>query len=138
MHSCGQVIIEDDVEIGALTTIDKGVTHITKIGKGTKIDNQVHIGHDTVIGENCLFAANVGIAGCVTIKNNVTLWGQVGVVSDVTIGENATLLGKSGVQNDLEPNKTYFGSPAIEARKKWRELITIKQLPDLIKELNKK
>lgn len=71
MHTCGRTILEDHVEIGALTTIDRGVTGDTIIGKGTKIDNQVHVGHDTVIGENCLFAANVGIAGCVIIKNNV-------------------------------------------------------------------
>ena len=68
LHTCGRTIIEDNVEIGALSTIDRGVTGDTIIGKGTKIDNQVHVGHDTVIGENCLFAANVGIAGCVTIK----------------------------------------------------------------------
>jgi UDP-3-O-[3-hydroxymyristoyl] glucosamine N-acyltransferase len=90
MHTCGRTILEDNVEIGALSTIDRGVTGDTIIGKGTKIDNQVHVGHDTVIGENCLFAANVGIAGCVVIKNNVTLWGQVGVVSDVTIHNNVT------------------------------------------------
>ncbi|MCG8576640.1 MAG: UDP-3-O-(3-hydroxymyristoyl)glucosamine N-acyltransferase [Flavobacteriales bacterium] len=135
MHSCGQTIIEDRVEIGALVTIDKGVTGDTRIGKGTKIDNQVHVGHDTVIGENCLFAANVGIAGCVTICNNVTLWGQVGVISDITIHDNVTVLGQSGVGGDLEAGKTYLGSPCGEARVKWRELAAFRKLPSIIENL---
>lgn len=135
LHSCGSVVIHDHVEIGALTTVDRGVSGNTIIGKGTKIDNQVHIGHDTSIGENCLFAANVGIAGCVTIKNNVTLWGQVGVVSDVIIHENVTVLGQSGVGNDLPPNKSYFGSPCGEARTKFKELAAFKKLPQIIERL---
>ncbi|MCH2235221.1 MAG: UDP-3-O-(3-hydroxymyristoyl)glucosamine N-acyltransferase [Crocinitomicaceae bacterium] len=135
LHSCGRAILEDNVEIGALTTVDKGASHDTIIGKGSKLDNQVHIGHDTVIGENCLFAANVGVAGCVTIGNNVTLWGQVGVVSDIHIGDGAVVLGQSGVGKSLEPNKTYFGSPADEARQKWKELAAFKRLPSIIENL---
>ncbi len=135
LHTCGRTIIEDHVEIGALSTIDRGVTGDTIIGKGTKIDNQVHVGHDTVIGKDCLFAANVGIAGCVTIKDNVTLWGQVGVVSDVTIHDNVVVLGQSGVGNDLSPNKTYFGSPCGESRTKFRELAAFKKLPQIIERL---
>ncbi len=135
MHTCGRTILEDDVEIGALTTIDRGVTGDTIIGRGTKIDNQVHVGHDTVVGENCLFAANVGIAGCVTIKDNVTLWGQVGVVSDVTIGDNVTVLGQSGVGMDLAEGKTYFGSPCGESRAKFKELAAFKRLPAIIENL---
>jgi UDP-3-O-[3-hydroxymyristoyl] glucosamine N-acyltransferase len=135
MHTCGRTILEDNVEIGALSTIDRGVTGDTIIGKGTKIDNQVHVGHDTVIGENCLFAANVGIAGCVIIKNNVTLWGQVGVVSDITINNNVTVLGQSGVGMDLEEGKTYFGSPCGEARMKFKELAAFKRLPAIIENL---
>lgn len=135
MHSCGQTIIEDNVEIGALTTIDKGVSHKTIIGKGTKIDNQVHVGHDTQVGENCLFAANVGVAGCVQIKNNVILWGQVGVASDLTIHDNVIVYAQSGVGKDLEANKTYFGSPAIEAREKFRELAAFKKLPSILENL---
>lgn len=134
--SCGQVIIENDVEIGASSTIDKGVTGITRIGEGTKIDNQVHIGHDTVVGKNCLFAAHVGIAGCVRIEDNVTLWGQVGVISDVLIGSGAVVLGQSGIGTDLEGNKTYFGSPADDARKKWREVAALKKLPGFIQTLD--
>lgn len=135
MHTCGRTILEDRVEIGALSTIDRGVTGDTVIGAGTKIDNQVHVGHDTVIGENCLFAANVGIAGCVVIKNNVTLWGQVGVVSDITIHDNVTVLGQSGVGMDLAANKTYFGSPCGEARTKFKELAAFKRLPSIIENL---
>lgn len=135
MHTCGRTILEDRVEIGALSTVDRGVTGDTVIGAGTKIDNQVHVGHDTVIGENCLFAANVGIAGCVVIKNNVTLWGQVGVVSDITIHDNVTVLGQSGVGNDLEAGKTYFGSPCGEARVKFKELAAFKKLPSIIENL---
>lgn len=133
--SCGSTLIKDHVEIGALTTIDRGVSGQTIIGKGTKIDNQVHIGHDTVVGENCLFAANVGIAGCVTIKNNVTLWGQVGVVSDVIINDNVIVLGQSGVGSDLPADKTYFGSPCGEARTKFKELAAFKKLPQIIEHL---
>lgn len=135
MHSCGRTILEDHVEIGALSTIDRGVTGDTIIGRGTKIDNQVHVGHDTVVGENCLFAANVGIAGCVVIKNNVTLWGQVGVVSDVIIGDNVTVLGQSGVGMDLLEGKTYFGSPCGESRAKFKELAAFKRLPSIIENL---
>lgn len=135
MHTCGRTIIEDRVEIGALSTIDRGVTGDTIIGEGTKIDNQVHIGHDTQVGKNCLFAANVGVSGCVTIKDWVTLWGQVGVVSDVTIGNNVAVLGQSGVGKDLEPNKTYLGSPCDEARVKWREIAAFRRLPSIIENL---
>jgi UDP-3-O-[3-hydroxymyristoyl] glucosamine N-acyltransferase len=135
MHTCGRTILADNVEIGALSTIDRGVTGDTIIGKGTKIDNQVHVGHDTVIGENCLFAANVGIAGCVTIKNGVTLWGQVGVVSDITIHDNVTVLGQSGVGGNLAEGKTYFGSPCGEAREKFKELAAFKRLPSIIENL---
>lgn len=129
MHTCGGIEIGDDVEIGALTTVDCGVTAMTTIGKGTKIDNHVHIGHDTIVGQNCLFAAQVGIAGCVNIEDNVTLWGQVGIPSGLTIGKGAVLLGQSGAMSSLEGGKTYFGSPADESRVKMREMALVRQLP---------
>jgi UDP-3-O-[3-hydroxymyristoyl] glucosamine N-acyltransferase len=135
MHSCGRTIIEDDVEIGALCTIDKGVSGDTVIGKGTKIDNQVHIGHDTVIGEHCLFAAHVGVAGCVTIKNRVTCWGQVGIASDVVIEDGVVILAQSGVNKNLEAGKSYFGSPAADARLKFREMAAIKKLPEILENM---
>lgn len=135
MHTCGRVIIHDNVEIGANSTIDAGVTGDTTIGEGTKIDNLVHVGHDTVVGRNCLFAAQVGIAGCVIIEDNVTLWGQVGVTSGITIGEGAVVSGCAGVSKSLAPNKLYFGIPAEDARIKYRELAAIRNLPKIIENL---
>lgn len=133
--SCGRTIIEDQVEIGALVTIDRGVTGDTIIGKGTKIDNQVQVGHDTTVGENCLFAANVGVAGCVTIKNNVTLWGQVGVTSDVIINDNVTVHAQSGVGKDLKEGGTFFGSPCIDARTRMKEMAAVRKLPSILESL---
>ena len=133
--SCGGTLIEKDVEIGALTTIDRGVTGWTKIGEGTKIDNQVHIGHDTHIGKHCLLAANVGISGCVTIEDNVTLWGQVGVTSDIKIGQGSVVQGQSGVSRSLDAAGTYFGSPASEVRKVLREMAAVRKLPSIIESL---
>ena len=137
MLSCGRVLIQNRVEIGASCTIDKGVSGDTIIGEGTKIDNQVHIGHDTVVGKNCLFAAQVGIAGVVTIEDDVILWGQVGVQKDLTIGKGAVVLGQSGIPKSLVGGKTYFGSPVQEALDKMRELAFVKQLPELIAKLKK-
>ena len=135
MQSCGNVIIEDDVEIGAGCTIDRGVTAATRIGKGTKIDNLVHIGHDTNIGRNCLFAGQVGIAGATVIKDGVTLWGQVGVSKTLTIGENTTVYAQSGIAGSLEANRTYFGSPVTDAKEKMKELVWIKRLPEMWEKL---
>jgi UDP-3-O-[3-hydroxymyristoyl] glucosamine N-acyltransferase len=135
MVSCGKVIIEDNVEIGAGCTIDRGVTASTVIGNGTKMDNMVHIGHDTVVGKNCLFAAQVGIAGATTIEDGVTLWGQVGVSKTLTIGANAVVLAQSGVPSSLKGGKTYFGYPAEDAAVKRRELVWIKRIPELWKKV---
>ena len=126
--SGGRVVIGDQVDLGALCTIDRGVTGDTTIKRGTKIDNHVHVGHDTVIGEECLIASQVGIAGCVVIEDRVTLWGQVGITSGVTIGEKAVILAQSGVSKSLEGNQTYFGSPAEEARKRYKELASVRAL----------
>lgn len=132
LKSGGNVIIEDDVDLGALCTIDRGVTASTTIGKGTKLDNQVHVGHDTIIGERCLIASQVGIAGCVLIEDFVTLWGQVGVKSDITIAKGTEIYAQSGLGHSTEENKTYFGSPAMEARAKFREMAYLKKLPEII------
>ena len=131
MPSCGRVIIENFVEIGANCTIDRGVSSDTVIGQGTKFDNLIHIGHDTVIGKNCLFAAQVIVGGCVDIKDGVTLWGQVVVNKTLTIGENAVVLGKGGVVGSIAGNKTYWGTPAQDASIAKRELIWIKRIPQL-------
>lgn len=137
MPSCGRVIIEDNVEIGAGCTIDRGVSHDTVIGKGTKMDNMIHIGHDSVIGKNCLFAAQVGVAGAVEIGNGVILWGQVGVSKTLSIGDNTVVYAQSGVPASLEGNKVYFGSPAENAREKMKELVWIKRIPEIWEKLNK-
>lgn len=135
MISCGRVILEDDVEIGAQSAIDKGVSGDTFIGAGTKIDNQVHIAHDAVIGKRCLFAGNVAIAGAVIVGDDVTLWGQSAIKSAITVGNGAVLLAQSGLTEDLPAGKTYFGSPAGDARNKMREIAALKMLPDLIKKM---
>ncbi|HRO40592.1 MAG: UDP-3-O-(3-hydroxymyristoyl)glucosamine N-acyltransferase [Flavobacteriales bacterium] len=137
MVTAGSVVIEDDVEVGAGTTIDRGVSADTRIGAGTKIDNQVQVGHDTLIGRNCLIAAQVGISGACTIGDNVTLWGQVGVPSKLTIGAGATVLGQSGLIGDLEPGKTYFGSPAGEWKQKMREVASLAHLPEMLRTRNR-
>ena len=128
LKSGGRVVIEDNVDLGALCTIDRGVTGDNTIKKGTKIDNQVHIGHDTVVGEKCLIASQTGIAGCVVIENEVTIWGQVGITSGITIGEKAVILAQSGISKSLEGGQTYFGYPAGEAREKYKEMSALKQL----------
>lgn len=135
--SGGNVVIEDYVELGAMCSIDKGVTASTTIGAGTKIDNQVQVGHDTVIGKRCLIAAQTGIAGCVVIEDFVTIWGQVGITSGITIGEKAVIAAQSGVSKSLPGNKTYLGTPADEFRKKYSELASIRRIPDLIEKLDK-
>ncbi len=131
MHSCGNVVIGNRVEVGACTTIDRGVSGNTIIGDGCKFDNHVHVGHDTVIGKNCLFAAQVGIAGVVKIEDDVILWGQVGVNKDLVIGQGAIVYGQSGVASSIEGGKTYFGSPVEEAKEKMKELVWIKRLKEL-------
>jgi|WP_314552186.1 UDP-3-O-[3-hydroxymyristoyl] glucosamine N-acyltransferase len=128
LKSAGRVVIEENVDLGALCTIDRGVTADTTIKKGTKIDNQVHIGHDTIVGEKCLIASQTGIAGCVVIENEVTIWGQVGIISGITIGEKSVILAQSGISKSLEGGQSYFGSPAGEAREKYKEISAIKQL----------
>lgn len=135
LESCGRAIIKDRVEIGCSCTIDKGVSGDTILGEGTKLDNHIQVGHDTVIGKNCLFASQVGIAGVVTIEDDVILWGQVGVQKDLVIGKGAVVLGQSGIGKSLEGGKTYFGSPAEEARQKMKELNYVKRIPEIIGKL---
>ena len=136
--SGGRVVIEDHVEIGAGCTIDRGVTGDTTIKTGSKLDNQIQIGHDTVIGRNCLIASHTGIAGCTVLEDDVTLWGQVGVISGITIGKGAVVYAQSGVGKSLEGGKTYFGSPAEEARKKMKELASIKNMQETLKKIQDK
>ncbi|MCK5839324.1 MAG: UDP-3-O-(3-hydroxymyristoyl)glucosamine N-acyltransferase [Bacteroidales bacterium] len=138
LDSCGTVHIEDDVEIGALCSIDKGVSAETRIGKGTKLDNHVQIGHDTSIGKNCLIGAQSAIAGVTRIEDNVMVWACVIIDKDLVIGSGAIILASSGVSKSLEGNKIYFGSPAIEVRKRWKEIAIIRKLPEIYETLRKK
>lgn len=131
MKSCGRVVIEDGVEIGAGCTIDRGVTADTLIGAGTKMDNMVHIGHDTTVGKNCLFAAQVGIAGACVIEDEVILWGQVGVSKTLTIGKGAVINAQSGVPSDVAGGKVYFGTPIMDAKEKMKELVWVKRIPEI-------
>ena len=133
--SGGNVVLEDNVEIGASCTIDRGVTGSTTVKYGTKIDNSVQIGHDTVIGKHCLIAAQTGIAGANIIEDEVTIWGQVGITSGITISKKTVILAQSGITKTTEPNTTYFGSPAVEVRRGYRELAALRNLPNLMRKL---
>lgn len=136
--SGGRVVIENDVHIGTGCTIDRGVTGDTTIGAGSKLDNQIQVGHDTVIGKKCLIASQTGIAGCCVIEDEVTIWGQVGTNSGITIGKKAVILGQTGVTKSVEGGKTYFGTPIQESRGKLKEMAALRQLPDLLQKLKEK
>lgn len=128
MLSVGKVILQDNVEIGANCTIDRGVTDVTQIGEGTKMDNLIQIGHDTIIGKRCLIASQVGVAGCCNIGDDVTIWGQVGISSDIKIEDKVVILAASGVSKDLKSGKTYFGAPAEEAKSYYKKQVKLNRL----------
>jgi UDP-3-O-[3-hydroxymyristoyl] glucosamine N-acyltransferase len=123
------------VEIGALCTIDKGVSGDTFIGKGTKFDNHVQVGHDTVIGANCLIGAHTAIAGVTRIEDDVIVWAKVAINKDLVIGKGAVILATSAVDKSLAPGGTYFGIPAVEARTRWKELAILRRLPEIYSKL---
>ncbi len=133
----GSVVIEDDVEIGAGTTIDRGTLQDTVIGEGTKIDNLVQIAHNVVIGKNCLLVAQVGISGSVKIGDNVILAGQVGVCDHVRIGDGVKVLARSVVTKDIPPGKTVSGFPARDHREELRIKACLAKLPELIEKKKK-
>jgi UDP-3-O-[3-hydroxymyristoyl] glucosamine N-acyltransferase len=124
----GRVIIQDDVEIGANTTVDRGASRDTVIGEGTKIDNLVQIGHNVVIGRHCVIIAQVGISGSTTIEDYVLLGGQVGVVGHVTIGKGAQIAGSSNVNSHVPPGARWGGTPAKPVRDWFREMTLVKNL----------
>lgn len=125
----GSVIILDNVEIGALSTIDRGITSDTIIGSGTKTDNHVHIGHDVWVGSNCFFSGQVAIAGYVRIKNNCTFWGKSGVISSINVCNNTTVLASSIVFKDVkEENTTLFGIPAEKSINYWKYKAKIRSI----------
>ncbi len=126
--SCGRVVIEDNVFVGAGCTINRGVSGDTVIGEGSKLDSQIHIGHGVVLGKNCLIAAQTGIAGKTIIEDNVTISGQVAIAQNLRVGEGAFVMGKAGVTKDLEAGKSYFGLPADESRQRFKELAILRRL----------
>jgi UDP-3-O-[3-hydroxymyristoyl] glucosamine N-acyltransferase len=123
----GRVIIQDDVEIGAGTTIDRGGNRDTVIGEGTKIDNLVQVGHNVSIGRNCIIVAQCGISGSVTLEDGVVLGGQVGLSDNVRIGEGAMIGAKSGVLSDIAPGERWFGYPAMPSREFLRSMAILRQ-----------
>jgi UDP-3-O-[3-hydroxymyristoyl] glucosamine N-acyltransferase len=135
LESCGRVVIKDRVEIGALCSIDKGVSGDTIIDEGTKFDNHVQVGHDTYIGKHCLIGAHCAIAGVTKLEDEVILWGRVAVNKDLVVGKGAVILATSAIDKSIEGGITYFGAPAEEARKKWREMVYIKRLPEIFEKL---
>ncbi len=137
----GSVIIEDFVEIGANTTVDRGAIGNTVIKKYTKIDNLVQIAHNDRIGENCLIVSQVGIAGSTEIGNNVTLAGQTGVAGHIKIGDNIIIGSKSGVSGDVKSNQILSGYPLVDHKEDLKIKVSMKKLPELlkrVKEIEKK
>lgn len=136
IHS-GRAILEDDVEIGALTSIDRGAVGYTLIKRGTKIDNLVQIAHNVIIGENCAIAAQTGIAGSSQIGDNAIIGGQVGIAGHLSIGNNVMIAAQSGVSHDIKDGEIIAGSPAFSI-KDWRmSAILFKKLPELFKKIKK-
>lgn len=137
MHTVGRAVIHDDVEIGSGCTIDAGVSADTVVGQGTKLDSQVHIGHDATVGMHCILCAQVGIAGNVRIGNHVTLYGKAALSKNISVGDRAVLLGSSASAKSLEGGKTYLGTPAEEVHRASRQFAMIKMLPDMWEKLRK-
>jgi UDP-3-O-[3-hydroxymyristoyl] glucosamine N-acyltransferase len=133
----GTVVIEDDVEVGACSCIDRATLSETRIGQGTKLDNLVQIGHNVVIGKNCLIISQVGIAGSTTIGDNCILAGQVGIADNVRIGDNAILGAKAGVNHDIPAGAHCLGSPAVPVKQFARMTAALKRLPDMTRSFNK-
>ncbi|MDR2806765.1 MAG: UDP-3-O-(3-hydroxymyristoyl)glucosamine N-acyltransferase [Puniceicoccales bacterium] len=131
----GNVILEDDVDIGAHTTIDRARFASTIIGQGTKIDNLVQIGHNVKIGKNCIIISQAGIAGSVTLGDNVTLGGQVGIAGHLHIAEGTQIGAQSGVTKDTKPHSVLLGSPAAPYRETVQQLACIAKLPKILKKI---
>lgn len=137
----GQVVIADDVEIGANCTIDRATLGRTAIGRGTKFSNLIAVGHGTKIGEDCMLVAQVGLAGSVVVGNHVTMAGQAGVVGHIKVGDNVTVGAKAGVTNDVEAGLTVLGQPAVPIAECRRQVASIHRLPELrqqVRELQSK
>jgi UDP-3-O-[3-hydroxymyristoyl] glucosamine N-acyltransferase len=133
----GYVRIDADVEVGACVTIDRGTYGATRIGEGTKIDNQVMIAHNCQIGRRNLLCSQVGIAGSCRTGDNVILAGQVGLKDHITLGDGAIVGAQAGVMNDLNGNEIYLGSPAMSQRDQMQIFAVTRRLPEMRRELKK-
>lgn len=131
----GNVILEDDVEVGCNSTIDRATVNSTIVGKGTKLDNLVHLGHNDIVGENCLMCAHVGVSGSVTIGNHCTLAGQVGTVGHITIGDNVVCGGRTGVTANIPSDSTMAGFPAQPFREWLKHEASLRKVGDLLKKV---
>ena len=131
----GNVVIEDDVEIGANTAIDRATTGSTIVRRGTKIDNLVHIAHNDLIGEHCFIVAQTGISGSVTVGDHVTLAGQTGTTGHINIGANSVFIGRAGITKDTPANYFGAGTPARPHQEWLREQVAVHKLPEALKRL---
>lgn len=131
----GNVVIEDNVELGACVTVDRATMGSTIIGQGTKIDNLVHIAHNVVVGKNCVIVAQVGISGSTVLEDSVTMAGQTGTVGHVRIGQKSTVAARGVVTNDVEPGKVVSGFPIKPHSEERKILASLRKLPDLIKRM---
>jgi len=131
----GNVIIGDDVEIGANTTVDRAALGSTSIGKGTKIDNLVQVGHNVEIGEHCIFCAQVGISGSTKIGSYTVMAGQAGLAGHLKIGNKVTIGSKSGVMHNIPDGEQWLGIPAQPDKQAKRIMIAMQRLPDLLKKV---
>ncbi len=137
MASLGTVLIEDDVEVGANSCIDRGTVGTTRIGRGTKIDNLVQIGHNCTIGENCLIAGTCGLSGSVTLGNRVSLGGGVGISDHISIGDDAVIAARSGVASSVPAREVWGGYPAVPYKDAMRQLFSTRRVPRLLNELER-
>ena len=133
----GNVEIDDDVEIGANVTIDRGALGPTHIGKGTKVDNLVQIAHNVSTGENCLVVAQAGIAGSTKLGNSVILAGQVGLAGHLRIGTNVPIAAQSGVMRDISDGEKWWGTPGQPDKQMKRQLLALQKLPELLRRYNR-
>lgn len=131
----GTVLLEDDVEIGACTTVDRAMIGTTVIGEGTKLDNLVMIGHNCELGKHNAFASQVGLAGSVTTGDYVRCAGQAGIADHVHVGDQTLIGAKAGVHRDMEGGKSYLGAPATEEQEQFRMLMALRKLPEMRRQL---
>jgi UDP-3-O-[3-hydroxymyristoyl] glucosamine N-acyltransferase len=133
----GNVVLEDDVELGANTCVDRAALGSTRIGKGTKVDNLVQIAHNVVIGENTIIVSQTGISGSTHIGNQVVMGGQVGLAGHLKIGDHVTLATRTGVMEDIPEKGVYWGSPSSPMSVEMKNVAAYRQLPDMIKRLRR-